>query len=185
MRWLILFLLAPMAAFAQDLRGNDTASNWRVTHYESFGVWNSICDEREEYGALKQRCYIRRAEVFSYRPKFGAQYVFITPAPTGVQVEFGIEPGTLFWPSGFRIDGSDGVVWRTRSPGCLTGLGCTFDGSGADEIIAAMLDGDAYRFVFRDRHGQAQDLTWPLQQFDAAWSDFQQQAQTRNLLTLQ
>ncbi|WP_170782849.1 hypothetical protein [Ruegeria lacuscaerulensis] len=185
MRWLILFLLTPIAALAQDLQGNDTASNWRVTHYETYGVWNSICDEREEYGALKQRCYIRRAEVFSLRPKFGAQFIFITPAPDGVEIEFGIEPGTLFRPSGFRIDGKDGAVWRTRRPGCLTGLSCTFDGVGADEIVEAMLKGEAYRFEFRDRHGQAQDLTWPLQEFSAAWADFQQQAQARSLLTSQ
>ncbi|WP_171239978.1 hypothetical protein [Ruegeria sp. HKCCA5491] len=185
MRWLILFLLAPITVLAQDLQGNDTASNWRVTHFESHGVWNSICDEREEYGALKQRCYIRRAEVFSYRPNFGAQYIFITPAPDGVEIEFGIEPGTLFSHSGFRIDREQGVAWRTRRPGCLTGLGCTFKGPRADEIVRAMLEGVEYRFVFRDRHGQAQDLTWPLQEFDAAWQDFQQQAQARNLLTSQ
>ncbi|EEE38110.1 hypothetical protein RKLH11_1951 [Rhodobacteraceae bacterium KLH11] len=185
MRWLILFLLAPLSVFAQDLQGNDTASNWRVTHYETFGVWNSICDEREEYGALKQRCYIRRAEVFSLRPKFAAQFVFITPAADGVEIEFGIEPGTLFWPTGFRIDQGDDAIWRTRRPGCLTGLSCTFEGAGAQDIIAAMLEGDTYRFVFRDRHGQSQDLTWPLQGFDAAWADFRQQAQARNLLTKQ
>ena len=182
MRWLILFLLPPLTAFAQDLEGNDTASNWRVTHYDSFGVWNSICDEREEHGTLKQRCYIRRAEVFSLRPKFGAQYIFVTPAPDGIEIEFGIEPGTLFWPSGFRIDDDAETVWRTRRPGCLTGLGCTFDGADAAQIIDAMRAGGAYRFEFRDRHGQAQDLTWPLQEFDAAWQDFQHQSQARNLL---
>ena len=181
MRWLVLFLLTPLAALAQDLQGNDTASNWRVTHYQAFGIWNSICDERDEFGALKQRCYIRRAEVFSLRPKFGAQFVFITPAPDGVAIEFGMEPGTLFQPSGFRIDGADGTIWRTRRPGCLTGLSCTFEGSRADEIVEAMLQGDAYRFVFRDRHGQSQDLTWSLQGFDEAWQDFRDQAQARDL----
>ncbi|WP_037310659.1 invasion associated locus B family protein [Ruegeria halocynthiae] len=183
MRWFFFLLLAPISAFAQDLQGNDTAGNWRVTHYEPFGVWNSICDEREENQTLRQRCYIRRAEVFSYRPKFGAQFIFITPEADGYQIEFGIEPGTLYWPSGFRIDDSDGVVWRTRSPGCLTGLSCTFQGRSAQDILDAMQKGDAYRFVFRDRHGQAQDLTWPLAGFDAAWNDFQKQARARDLLS--
>lgn len=183
MRWLLFLLMAPISAFAQDLQGNDTAGNWRVTHYEAFGIWNSICDERPEKGALRQRCYIRRAEVFSYRPKFAAQFVFITPDPQGYEIEFGMEPGTLFSPSGFRVDGADGVHWRTRSPGCLTGLSCTFNGTRAQEIVDAMLTGQSFRFVFRDRHGQAQDLTWSLQGFDAAWDNFHEQSGARNLLS--
>lgn len=183
MRWIILPLLYPISAIAQDLQGNDTAGNWRVTHYEAYGIWSSICDEREENGALRQRCYIRRADVFSLRPKFAAQFVFITPAPEGYEIEFGIEPGTLFNPSGFRIDQGEDVIWRTRRPGCLTGLSCTFAGEGAQDIIDAMLTGEAYRFVFRDRHGQSQDLTWSLDGFDAAWLDFRNQSDIRGLLT--
>lgn len=182
MRWIILFLFSALPALAQDLQGNDTAGNWRVTHHEIFGIWNSICDEREENGALKQRCYIRRAEVFSFRPKFAAQFVFITPEPEGFKVEFGMEPGTFFNPSGFRIDKDSETIWRTRRPGCLTGLGCTFANQRAQDLLDAMQTGDAFRFVFRDRHGQSQDLTWPLDMFDAAWADFTAQSQQRNLL---
>ncbi|WP_298853319.1 hypothetical protein [uncultured Ruegeria sp.] len=185
MRWIILFLVSALPAFGQDLQGNDTAGNWRVTHHEIFGIWNSICDEREENGALRQRCYIRRAEVFSLRPKFAAQFVFITPEPEGFKVEFGIEPGTFYSPSGFRIDKGDETIWRTRRPGCLTGLSCTFDDHRGQEVLDAMLNGDAYRFVFRDRHGQSQDLTWPLDTFGSAWADFTAQSQQRNLLAVQ
>lgn len=185
MRWIILFFLSALPAFAQDLQGNDTAGNWRVTHHEIFGIWNSICDEREENGALKQRCYIRRAEVFSLRPKFAAQFVFITPEPNGFKVEFGMEPGTFFSPSGFRIDKGEETIWRTRRPGCLTGLGCIFEDRRAEDVLQAMLTGDAYRFVFRDRHGQSQDLTWPLDTFGTAWTDFTAQSRQRNLLPKQ
>ncbi len=187
MRWILflLFLLFPaLPVLAQDLDGNDTAGNWRVTHHEIFGIWNSICDEREESGALQQRCYIRRAEVFSLRPKFAAQFVFITPEPEGFKIEFGIEPGTFFTPSGFRIEKGEETTWRTRRPGCLTGLGCTFEGQRAKALLDAMLTGDAFRFVFRDRHGQSQDLTWSLGMFGAAWADFTGQSQQRNLLTM-
>ena len=182
MRWILFLLLPALPVLAQDLDGNDTAGNWRVTHHEIFGIWNSICDEREETGALRQRCYIRRAEVFSFRPNFAAQFVFVTPEPGGFKVEFGIEPGTFFNPSGFRIDKGEETIWRTRRPGCLTGLGCTFEDQCAQELLDAMLAGDAYRFVFRDRHGQSQDLTWPLGTFGTAWADFTAQSQQRNLL---
>lgn len=176
-----MLLLTALPAFAQDLQGNDTPGNWRVTHHQVFGIWTSICDEREENGTLRQRCYIRRVDVFSGRPKFAAQFMFITPEPEGTKIEFGMEPGTLFSPSGFRIDHGDQVIWRTRRPGCLTGLSCVFEGERAQDIVDAMHTGDAYRFVFRDRHGQARDLTWTLTGFDAAWADFNTQSQARNL----
>lgn len=98
----LAFAAAP--AFAQDRTGNDTASDWRVKHYESFGIWTSVCDEREETGTLLQRCYIRWVDVFSLRPRFAGQFLFLTPDADGWKVEFGIEPGTLFSPAGFRIE---------------------------------------------------------------------------------
>lgn len=182
MRWILAILFTAAPAIAQDLQGNDTPGNWRVTHYQSFGIWNSICDEREEDGALRQRCYIRWVDVFSGRPKFAGQFVFVTPEADGFDIEFGIEPGTLFNPSGFRIDRDGQVVWRTRRPGCLTGLSCTFEDTNAADLLQEMRAGGSFRFVFRDRHGQARDLTWPLEGFDAAWADFTAQSQARNLL---
>ncbi|TMV07737.1 hypothetical protein FGK63_09730 [Ruegeria sediminis] len=182
MRWILVFLFLVSPALAQDMQGNDTPGNWRVTHHQIFGIWNSMCDEREESGALRQRCYIRRVDVFSPRPNFAAQFLFITPEPSGFKVAFGMEPGTLFSPNGFRIEAAGDTRWRTRRPGCLTGLGCEFDGEQAQELIAAMQDGGAYRFTFRDRNGQAQDLTWPLGEFGEAWADFLDQSRARGLV---
>lgn len=169
------------AAVAQDLDGNDTPGNWRVTHYEGFGIWNSICDEREARGTLQQRCYIRWVDVFSPRPKFAAQFLFVTPAAQGPEVAFGMEAGTLYAPGNFRILGDDGPIWQTNRPGCLTGLSCRFTGEGAADLIAAMQSGTAFRFTFRDRHGQSQDLTWPLEGFSEALADFTAQSRARNL----
>lgn len=183
MRTLLLFLtLLAAPASAQDLQGNDTASNWVNTHYSAFGIWKSICDERPEDGQLNQRCYIRWVDVFSGRPHFGGQFIFITPQEQGYEVEFGIEPGTLFAPNGFRIERDETVVWRTLWPGCLTGLGCRFDGRGADTIIAQMQQGGTFLFDFRDGRGVSRSLNWPLQGFPDAWADFQTQARARGLI---
>lgn len=141
-----------------------------------------MCDEREEAGTLRQRCYLRRVDVFSPRPDFAAQFLFITPQAQGYEVDFGMEAGTLFAPNGFRIETMQGDVWRTRRIGCLTGLSCTFAGPDAAHLIDSMQDGDAFRFTFRDRHGQPQDLSWSLAAFDAAWADFQEQSGLRDLL---
>lgn len=45
-----------------------------------------------------------------------------------------------------------------------------------------MQDGGAFRFTFRDRHGQSQDLTWPLDGFDAAFASFRAAAKVRSLV---
>ncbi len=143
-----------------------------------------MCDEREENGALVKRCYLRRVDVFSPRPEFAVQFMFITPEGEGYHVEFGMEPGTLFSPNGFRIETMQGDIWRTRFPGCLTGLSCTFRGDDALVLIDSMLDGEAFRFTFRDRHGQKQDLSWSLDGFGAALADFRAQSAHRGLLAL-
>lgn len=166
---------------AQDLDGNDTAGNWVVTHFEQFGIYLSSCDQRPENGALKQRCYLRYVDVFSPRPNFGAQFFFVVKGDQGLEVDFGMEPGTLFSPNGFRIEGDGGDIWKTRRVGCLIGLACTFKADEADTLLQAMQDGTSFRFTFRDRHGQAQDLTWPLAGFSDALSDFYEQSSLRGL----
>jgi len=183
MRWTLALLLAAPPALAQDIDGTDTPSNWKVTQYETFGLWNSICDERPEHGALKKRCYIRWVDVFSPAPDFAAQFLFVTPEPDGLQVDFGIEPGTFFAPDGFRItDSSGAVTWSTSRGGCLTGLACTFSGDEAAPLLSAMRYGDAFRFTFTDRHGAPRDLTWPLAGFAASLADFTAESRARNLL---
>ncbi|WP_095588783.1 invasion associated locus B family protein [Actibacterium ureilyticum] len=181
-RAFIYLLLTALPVLAQDLEGNDTPGNWRVKHFQTFGIWNSMCDEREENGTLNQRCYIRYVDVFSPRPEFAAQFLFIVAEEGRENVEFGLEPGTLFSPNGFRIDTGDTVRWRTRRPGCLTGLSCTFRDDGAAELLGAMTEGDAMRFVFIDRHGNARDITWPLDGFADALADFRSQSRARALL---
>ena len=93
-----------------------------------------------------------------------------------------MEPGTLFPLNGFRIETMQGDSWRTRRPGCLTGLTCTFTGGDAQTLLDSMGDGGALRFTFRDRHGQAQDLSWPLAEYPAAFADLLAQSDSRGLL---
>lgn len=176
-----LLALLPLSALAQDRDGNDTPGDWQVKHHRIYDIWNSICDERTTGDTLTQRCYLRRVDVFSGRPEFAAQFLFITPASSDWEVEFGMEAGTLFHPNGFRIDIGDTTSWQTRRPGCLTGLRCRFTGQDADELLAAMHAGGAFRFTFRDRNGNAQDLSWPLEGFPEAWEDFQAQSRQRGL----
>ncbi|WP_299349752.1 hypothetical protein [uncultured Shimia sp.] len=180
---LILTLLAT-PLLAQDLEGNDTPGNWRVTHHEIHDIWNVLCDEREEQGALKQRCYIRYVDVFSPRPKFAAQFLFVTPSAdkASAEVDFGMEAGTLFLPGAFRIERDGTNVWQSNWPGCLTGLDCTFTGDSGAALLREMRAGGAFRFTFRDRHGQPQDLIWPLDAFGAAWDDFATVAEARDLM---
>lgn len=173
--------LIASSATAQDLDGTDTASNWRVTHFEQFGIYLSSCDERMEGDVLKQRCYLRYVDIFSQKPKFAAQFMFVTNEDDGLAVDFGLEPGTLFGPNGFRIEQGDDTIWRTRRVGCLTGLSCNFGGRAGGELIEAMQKGDTFRFTFRDSHGQSQDLSWPLEGFESALQDFHHQSDLRGL----
>lgn len=182
-RWLFPILLAT-PLLAQDLEGNDTPGNWRVTFHEIHDIWNVMCDEREEQGDLVRRCYIRHVDVFSPRPKFAAQFLFVTPevGGTGFEVDFGMEAGTVFAPGRFRIERDGQNVWQSNWPGCLTGLDCRFTNDSGAALIDAMRAGGDFRFTFRDRHGQAQDLTWPLAGFDTAWGAFLQQSRVRGLV---
>ncbi|MEP2534100.1 hypothetical protein [Shimia sp.] len=182
MRWLIAFLMLSTPLAAQDRDGNNTPGEWVVTHYETFGIWNSICDERPEQNGISQRCYIRWVDIFSPRPKFAAQFLFVTPEPDGPQVDFGIEAGTFFAPDGFRITDNNGaVLWSTARGGCLTGLTCTFAGADATPVLDAMHNGAEFRFTFTDRHATPQDLTWSLAGFAESYVDFVAQSQARNL----
>ena len=59
----LIALLVPLMAVAQDRDGNDTAGDWVTTHYQSFGQWDSACDERplttEPGSGIERRCYLR------------------------------------------------------------------------------------------------------------------------------
>ncbi|WP_425074030.1 hypothetical protein [Sagittula sp. S175] len=178
----LILALSALPVHAQSLDGEDRASNWRVVHSERFGLWESMCDEREEPAGLHQRCYIRHVDVFSPAPQFGAIFTFVHYDDKALTVEFGIEPGTLFGPNGFRIERGADMTWRTHSPGCLTGVSCTFTGQDAGELVEAMAEGGAFRLGFRDRHGKTQDLTWPLEGFAEAHADLMRNSGARGLL---
>jgi len=179
---LLLLSLLALPAAGQDRQGNDRPSNWVVTHFSKSGIWESMCDERPEDGIMHRRCYIRHVDVFSPRPKFAAQFMFITPEDDGLRVEFGMEPGTIFSPGGFRIESGANFSWSTRRFGCLTGLTCVFGGEEATELVEAMVGGGDFRFVFLDRHATRRNIVWPLDGFADALADFRTQAAARGLL---
>lgn len=184
MRILHVLLLSclPATLWAQDRQGNDTPGDWRVDVFEQQGVWSAICDWRDEDGAPHRRCYIRYVDVFSPRPDFAAQFLFVTPQADGPRVDFGIEAGTIFAVDGFRIERAGATVWQTRHPGCLTGLTCRFRGADGAALLDEMRTGGTFRFTFTDRHGTARDLGWPLEGFDAAWRRFAAESGARGLM---
>lgn len=172
-----------LPAMAQDAEGNDRPSNWEVTHQRAHGIWDSVCDQRDTGDAHQKRCYIRHVDVFSPRPKFAAQFLFVTnPAQgSGPEVEFGIEAGTLFAPGNFRLERGGETTWSTLRPGCLTGISCRFDDQAAQELLSQMRMGGVLAFDFRDRHGETRALRWSLDGFPKALADFNLQATKRNL----
>jgi hypothetical protein len=179
----IAFLLLTLAqpAYAQDADGNNTPGDWRVTQTAHFGLWDSVCDERGPADALQRRCYIRYVDVFSARPNFAAHFVFVTPAPDGVAIEYGSEAGTRFIRGGLRIENDGDITWSTDRAACLTGDDCTFEGAEATELAAALRKGGEWRFDFADRHGKLQSLAWDLSQVDAAFRDFETESALRGL----
>ncbi len=174
----LCFLLIPAALAAQDRDGNDTPGDWVVDHYKPFGLWDVICDHRDTNGTKDQRCYIRYVEVFSPRPKFAAQFVFVTPGP---KVEIGLEAGTRFPKNGLRIEGAGETLWHSNRILCRTGLSCTFEGAEGEMLLTAMARGTVFAFDFTDRHGMAQSLRWDLTRFGEALADYDSERGKRGL----
>lgn len=177
--WLPFALPALLPATAQDRAGRDTPSDWVVTHYKPFGLWDSICDARDEGGERVQRCYLRYVEVFSTRPEFGAQFIFVTPD----HVEIGTERGTRFAEDGMRITDAAGARRHavTRID-CLRGRDCVFRGEERAELLRHMAEGAAFLFVFSDRYGKPRHLSWSLTRFAEALADMRREAAARHLL---
>lgn len=182
LRQLILALVVALPAAAQDRAGRDTPGEWRVTEFETFGIWESICDERGSGERVEQRCYIRRVDVFSPHPAFAAQFVFVTPGANGPTVSFGMERGTRFLPDGFRVDAGTGPLWRPGGACPETITACTFEGDAAAALLAAMAEGKSFRFDFLDRHGAERHLDWPLAGFPDALAHFRREASARGLM---
>lgn len=173
--------LVALPVTAQDRAGNDTPGDWVVTHQAHFGLWDSVCDERLEQGQTHRRCYIRYVDVFSPRPDFAAHFLFVTPDDTRVRIEYGSEPGTRFAPGGQWIERDGTRVWLADRLACLTGAACVYSGAVAEDLYAALKTGGQWRFLFSDRHGRLQDLTWDLAPFAAAAADFEAEAAARGL----
>ncbi|MEM7427897.1 MAG: hypothetical protein AAF441_17530 [Pseudomonadota bacterium] len=180
-----LVLQAPFAAgslHAQDRQGNDTAGDWRPTHFERFDGWDSICDERGEDADLQMRCYVRYVDVFSPRPKFGAVFSFITPeGRDGYKIEFGIEQGVRYRADGFQIERGEEVVW-TLPADCRRARPCLLEKKAATEFIDTVRAGGGnliHRFT--GRYGKAHDLAWPLAPLMLALDDFERAAAQRGL----
>lgn len=178
LRQIVILACLSLPLSAQDRAGRDTASDWKVTHYKPFGLWDSICDERDEGGTRVQRCYLRYVEVFSPRPRFAAQFIFVTPSG----VEIGLERGTRFDDDGMRIlDADDQVLRLISQPACLRGRECRFSGDAADRLLEDMAKGARFVFEFTDRHGQPQLLSWALNRFADALSDTRRESLHRGL----
>lgn len=174
---LLLTLTLPLTAPAQDRAGRNTPGEWVVTQYTPHGLWDMICDQRD----AEQRCYLRYVEVFSPRPNFAAQFIFVTAEAGGYRVEFGVEAGTSFNPGGFRIEQNGAVLWSNRRPTCLRGADCFYAGGDADFLLSDMIAGDAFVFDFTDRHGTPRVLRWDLTRFGAAFNEFQSELAARGL----
>ncbi|MCU9847731.1 hypothetical protein OEZ60_06895 [Defluviimonas sp. WL0024] len=177
---LVLALLAATAA-AQDRAGRNTPGDWVVTHHRHFGLWDSVCDERQEGASMHRRCYIRYVEVFSHRPAFAAHFLFVTPEGADLRIEYGSEPGTRFAKDGHRIETGGATVWTATRAGCLAGGNCIFTGAEAAELYARLRAGGTWRFDFADRHGAFRQLAWDLAPFAAAAADFEAEAAARGL----
>jgi len=178
MRILLAILLTATTAFAQDRAGNDTPGEWRITHHQAYGLWDTMCDERVTGAQTEQRCYLRYVDVFSPRPNFAAQFAFITPDN---RIEFGIENGTAFRKDGFRLEQNGATVWSFRNDPCLFGGSCAFTDEPAAELLAQMNAADRFIFDFVDRHGMPTVLDWDMTRFSEAHRDMLDQAAQRGL----
>ncbi len=178
MRLALALLMIATTASAQDRAGRDTPGEWKITHHKPFGLWDSMCDERQTGDVTEERCYLRYVDVFSPRPNFAAMFAFITPDN---RVEFGIEKGTTFSESGFRLEKDGAAIWAFGKDRCLSGGTCSFTGDAATALKAQMRAADRFVFDFVDRHGQARVLEWDMTRFSDALAVTDEQAHARGL----
>lgn len=177
----ICLLFLPFTAIAQDRAGNDTASDWIAQHFTSFGLWDSVCDERVENTVLKQRCYLRYVEVYSPRPNFLATFAFIFTEDGQSVIEMGFEKRTRYNKDGFRVEKDGKTIWALDDA-CLTTSSCRLTGARAQSLLSELSRGDMLIQDFRDRTQQDRVLTWDLSQFAEALADYRMAAADRALL---
>jgi len=145
-------------ASAQDAQGNDTPGEWIVEHYEEYGIWKTICDERTLDNKLEQRCYIRYVDVFSPRPKFAAVFAFVFQKQGKTAFQYAFERGTTYRPDGLRIEKDGAITWRASAT-CRIGPNCLIEDAGeVDTVLSAFSAGGSLVQEFTDRHGTDQVL---------------------------
>lgn len=154
--------------------------SWAVDHFERFGIWESVCDHRDEEGETLRRCYIAHVDVFSPRPRFAAAFVFVTPhADNGLRFEFRFEPGTLFEPDGFTVRRDGRIAWKFDPARCPD-LKCIVSGSEARVLADAMRKGGELRFALTDRFDRSWELSWDTDGFSQAVNDMTAAAAARS-----
>ncbi len=174
-----LLILAPWAKAQQENTIEDWS--WQVDHFERFGIWDSVCDFRNDGTRELKRCYVSYVDVFAPRPKFAAAFMFVTPVKgSGVNFEFRFERGTRFDPGGFAIVSENEVLWQYDTARCPT-LKCVISGEEADELALVMNEPAALRFAIIDRFGRFWELNWDTTGFAEALADMLDGAQARQL----
>lgn len=155
--------------------------SWTVDHFKRFGIWESVCDYRDDNGSKLERCYISHVDVFAPRPKFAAAFMFVTPqGDRKLRYEFRFEAGTQFDEGGFAILVDGSPIWQFETANCPS-LKCIFEGKDA-EVLANMMSkvGGLY-FALTDRFGRFHELNWNTEGFADAVADMHEQSLARNL----
>lgn len=181
--WLVSLIagLAALLLATMAPRAENTVQDWSwtVEQIERFGIWESVCDHRDDDGTLLKRCYISHVDVYSPGDEFGAAFVFVTrSADNGETFEFRFEPGTQFTSDGFRIEQDGKTAWSHDEIGCLK---CVFSGDDAAGLIARLDDRSELVFAFADRYKRTWERRWSTQGLAAAITHWRAALNERNL----
>ena len=155
--------------------------SWKVDHFERFGIWDSVCDYRDDNGTKLQRCYVSHVDVFAPRPKFAAAFMFVTPEENNsLKFEFRFETGTQFDEGGFAVLVDDQPIWDFNPANCPS-LKCIFEGAEAKTLLNSMEEKGELYFALTDRYGRHHELQWNTEGFAEAITDMKAQSVARNL----
>lgn len=153
--------------------------SWTVDHFERFGIWDSVCDHRDDDGTKLRRCYVSYVDVYSPGEQFGAAFVFLTAsAADGDAFEFRFEPGTQFAADGFRIERGGRTAWRHDDTGCLK---CIIEGEAASALIGELDATSEIVFAFADRYKRTWERRWEAEGLAEAIADWRKASAERDL----